>query len=72
MAACYTGKISGSRQHRSRLITILERVNLILTCNIRPPEGRHATQRCTSGHKVGKQQRHGGRSQQFCRMRAPR
>ena len=53
MAACYTGKISGSRQHRRRLITILERVNLILTCNIRPPEGRHATQRCTSGHKVG-------------------
>ena len=70
MAACCTEKISGSRQHRSGLITTLERANLLPACNIRPGRSRRTTQRCTFGNKIRKQQRHGGRSQQFCRMRA--
>jgi hypothetical protein len=53
MAAYCAGKIFGSRQYRSGLITILERANLILTCNMRPARSRRATQRCTLGNKVG-------------------
>ena len=57
MAACYTGKISGSRQHRSRLITILERVNLILTAisgHRKVDMQRNVVRPVTrSGHKVG-------------------
>jgi hypothetical protein len=53
MAACCTGKKSGSRQHRSEFITILERANLISACNIRPARSRRATQRYTFGHEVG-------------------